>query len=141
MVFWFVARLRTCHSICLFEHPWGTILLWREGCCEVFARVNLVQVVRCAARTKVTLMNARGIICNRLKVDSSVTNARAHRTSLIYSLEEHEPGTGDAGLERCPISRPERTRFSIRGCRDHLRLKCRWSELENDHRRRCLIYG
>lgn len=56
---------------------WETILLRREGFRQAFAGFNPVKVARFDAKKKAALLKNPGIIRNRLKIDSAVTNAKA----------------------------------------------------------------
>ncbi len=56
---------------------WETILRRREGYREAFAGFDPAKVARFTAKKKAALMENAGIIRNRLKIDSAVTNARA----------------------------------------------------------------
>jgi DNA-3-methyladenine glycosylase I len=56
---------------------WSTILRKRENYRRAFARFDPKKVVRFNASRKRLLMKDEGIVRNRLKIDSTVTNARA----------------------------------------------------------------
>jgi len=56
---------------------WDTILRRREGYRKAFAGFDPVKVARFDQRTKTALLNDAGIIRNRLKIDSAVSNAQA----------------------------------------------------------------
>lgn len=56
---------------------WETILLRREGYRRAFASFDPKKVARFTAKKKAQLLTNPGIIRNRLKVDSAVTNAQA----------------------------------------------------------------
>jgi DNA-3-methyladenine glycosylase I len=56
---------------------WSTILNKREGYREAFAGFDPARVARFDAAKVVRLMTNEGIVRNRLKIESSVTNARA----------------------------------------------------------------
>lgn len=56
---------------------WETILLRREGYRRAFAEFDPEKVARFTAKKKAMLLKNPGIIRNRLKIDSSVTNAQA----------------------------------------------------------------
>ena len=56
---------------------WETILLRREGYRRAFATFDPTKVARFTAKKKTVLMGNPGIIRNRLKIDSAVTNAQA----------------------------------------------------------------
>jgi DNA-3-methyladenine glycosylase I len=59
---------------------WETILLRRAGYRRAFAAFDPKKVARFTAKRKVMLMGNPGIIRNRLKIDSAVTNAQAFLT-------------------------------------------------------------
>jgi len=56
---------------------WSTILLRREGYRRAFAGFDPVKVARFDDRKKAALLKDTGIIRNRLKIESAITNARA----------------------------------------------------------------
>ncbi len=56
---------------------WETILLKRDGYRQAFAEFDPKKVARFTAKTKAVLLKDSGIIRNRLKIDSAVTNAQA----------------------------------------------------------------
>jgi len=56
---------------------WETILLRREGYRRAFADFDPIKVARFTAKKKALLLKNSGIIRNRLKIDSAVTNAQA----------------------------------------------------------------
>ena len=56
---------------------WETILLRREGYHRAFAEFDPNKVARFTAKKKPLLLKNSGIIRNRLKIDSAVTNAQA----------------------------------------------------------------
>jgi DNA-3-methyladenine glycosylase I len=56
---------------------WSTILRKREGYRQAFAGFDPKRVARFDARKRTALMRDAGIVRNRLKIDSTVTNARA----------------------------------------------------------------
>src|ERR1700752_1237531 len=56
---------------------WETILRKREAYRKAFARFDPKKVARCGAAERRQLMKNEGIVRNRLKVDSAVTNAKA----------------------------------------------------------------
>jgi DNA-3-methyladenine glycosylase I len=59
---------------------WETILLRREGYRRAFADFDPKKVARFTAKKKALLLKNPGIIRNRLKIDSAVTNAQAFLT-------------------------------------------------------------
>lgn len=56
---------------------WSTILLRREGYRKAFAGFDPVKVARFDTRKQTALLNNTGIIRNRLKIKSAITNAKA----------------------------------------------------------------
>jgi len=56
---------------------WETILLRRDGYRRAFVDFDPKKVARFTAKKKVQLLKNPGIIRNRLKIDSAVTNAQA----------------------------------------------------------------
>ena len=56
---------------------WETILLRRDGYRRAFAEFDPKKVARFTAKKKAALLKNPGIIRNRLKIDSAVTNAQA----------------------------------------------------------------
>jgi DNA-3-methyladenine glycosylase I len=56
---------------------WETILLRREGYRRAFAQFDPQKVARFTGKKKTLLLKNPGIIRNRLKIDSTVTNAQA----------------------------------------------------------------
>jgi DNA-3-methyladenine glycosylase I len=56
---------------------WSTVLHRREGYRRAFAGFNAEKVARFTARHVARLMQDTGIIRNRLKIESAITNARA----------------------------------------------------------------
>jgi DNA-3-methyladenine glycosylase I len=55
---------------------WETILLKRDGYRRAFAEFDPKKVARFTAKKKALLLKYPGIVRNRLKIDSAVTNAR-----------------------------------------------------------------
>ncbi|HYX73219.1 MAG TPA: DNA-3-methyladenine glycosylase I [Steroidobacteraceae bacterium] len=56
---------------------WSTILRKRAGYRRAFANFNVRRVAHFDARRRAALLNDAAIVRNRLKIDSTVTNARA----------------------------------------------------------------
>ena len=56
---------------------WSTILRKRAGYRRAFARFDPRRVARFDARRRAALLNNPGIVRNRLKIESTITNARA----------------------------------------------------------------
>src|SRR5262245_19388366 len=73
---------------------WATILLKREGYRRAFADFDAEQVARFDARTVERLLQDPGIVRNRLKVESAVSNA-----ARVLEVRE-EFGSLDAYLWR-----------------------------------------
>jgi DNA-3-methyladenine glycosylase I len=59
---------------------WETILLRRDSYRQAFAEFDPKKVARFTAKKKAVLLKNTGIIRNRLKIDSAVTNAEAFLT-------------------------------------------------------------
>lgn len=59
---------------------WSTILLRREGYRRAFAGFDPEKVARFDSRKKAALLQDTGIIRNRLKIESAITNAKAFLT-------------------------------------------------------------
>jgi DNA-3-methyladenine glycosylase I len=59
---------------------WETILLRRDGYRRAFAEFDPKKVARFMTKEKAVLLKNPGIIRNRLKIDSAVTNAQAFLT-------------------------------------------------------------
>ncbi|WP_342348083.1 DNA-3-methyladenine glycosylase I [uncultured Nitrospira sp.] len=59
---------------------WSTILLRREGYRRAFAGFDPEKVARFDSRKKAVLLQDTGIIRNRLKIESAITNAKAFLT-------------------------------------------------------------
>ena len=56
---------------------WSTVLRKRESYREAFAGFDPERVARFDSRRRATLLKNRGIVRNRLKIESTVSNARA----------------------------------------------------------------
>lgn len=84
---------------------WSTILRKREGYRRAFAGFDAERVSRFGVRDVERLLGDPGIVRNRLKVESGVTNARA-----VLALRE-EAGSLDAYLWTFAGGRPRRNRF------------------------------
>ena len=68
---------------------WETILLKRDGYRRAFAAYDPKKVARFTAKQRAVLLKNSGIIRNRLKIDSAVTNAQAFlvvRKSSVRSI-------------------------------------------------------
>ena len=64
---------------------WATILRKREGYRRAFANFDIEKVARFTARKREKLLEDPGIVRNRLKVESTVTNAKA-----VLAIQEEE---------------------------------------------------
>jgi DNA-3-methyladenine glycosylase I len=84
---------------------WSTILHKREGYRRAFAGFDVDRVARFDARKVERLLTDPGIVRNRLKVESTVANARA-----IREVRRHE-GSLDAYLWTFVGGRPIRNRW------------------------------
>jgi DNA-3-methyladenine glycosylase I len=83
---------------------WSTILNKRENYRRAFARFDPASVARFRARDAKRLMRDAGIVRNRLKIESSIGNARA------FLEVRREFGTFDAYLWRFVDRRPVQNR-------------------------------
>jgi DNA-3-methyladenine glycosylase I len=79
---------------------WSTILHKRAGYRQAFARFDPRRVARFDARRRAALMRNPGIVRNRLKIESAVTNARA------FLAVQREFGSFDRYLWSCAGGRP-----------------------------------
>jgi DNA-3-methyladenine glycosylase I len=90
---------------------WSTILRKRGGYRKAFAGFDPHKVARFDARKKATLLADPGIVRNRLKVDSTISNARA----FLEVQQEH--GSFDAYLwsfvDGKPLINRPRTRSEV----------------------------
>ncbi|MBV9516317.1 MAG: DNA-3-methyladenine glycosylase I, partial [Mycobacteriaceae bacterium] len=66
---------------------WSTILRKREGYRRAFAAFDPRKVARFGARDVARLMRDEGIVRNRMKIDATITNARA-AAALEVDLSE-----------------------------------------------------
>jgi DNA-3-methyladenine glycosylase I len=87
---------------------WLTILRKREGYRAAFAGFDPKQVARYGARDVERLMKDAGIVRNRLKINSAITNAKAF---LAIQAEE---GSFDAFIWRFVDGRPAQPRLGPR---------------------------
>jgi len=83
---------------------WSTILAKRENYRRAFARFDPVKVARFGPRDAKRLMGDAGIVRNRLKIDSTISNARA------FIAVRRELGTFDAYLWGFVDGRPLQNR-------------------------------
>jgi DNA-3-methyladenine glycosylase I len=79
---------------------WLTILRKRENYRRAFARFDPGRVARFDARKRAALMRDAGIVRNRLKIDSTVANARA------FLIVQRELGSFDSYLWAFVDGRP-----------------------------------
>lgn len=84
---------------------WDTILRRREGYRKAFAQFNPIKVARFTEETKAALLKNTGIIRNRLKIDSAVTNAQA------FLAVQQECGSFDTYVWRFVGGRPKVNRW------------------------------
>lgn len=80
---------------------WETILLRRQGYRDAFAQFDPVQVARFTNKTKAALLTNAGIVRNRLKIESAVTNAQA------FLAVQREYGSFDGYVWRFVGDRPK----------------------------------
>ena len=85
---------------------WETILLRREGYRLAFAEFDPKKVARFTAKKKAVLMGNPGIIRNRLKIDSAVTNAQA------FLILQEEFGSFDHYVWQCVDGKPKVNRWT-----------------------------
>jgi DNA-3-methyladenine glycosylase I len=83
---------------------WDTILRKRENYRKAFARFDPRKVASFGARERAALMKNPGIVRNRLKIASAVTNARA------FLAVQHEFGSFDRYIWRFTGGKPKRNR-------------------------------
>src|ERR1044071_161208 len=90
---------------------WETILQKRENYRKALANFDPRKIARFGAREKAKLMKNAGIVRNRLKIESTVTNAKA------FLAVQREFGSFDAYLWRFvggkPIDNRRRTMKSV----------------------------
>ena len=79
---------------------WETILRKRDAYRRAFAGFDPAEVARFTSATTRRLMNDEGIVRNRLKIESAVTNAKA------FLAVQREHGTFDAYLWRFVGGKP-----------------------------------
>ena len=84
---------------------WSTILKKREGYRRAFAGFDPEKVARFNTRSITRLMNDPGIVRNRLKIESTISNARA------FLRVREEFGTFDAYIWSFVDGRPRTNRF------------------------------
>ncbi len=96
---------------------WSTILLRREGYRKAFAGFDPVKVARFDARKQTALLNNSGIIRNRLKIKSAISNAQAFLKvqnefgsfdAYIWQFVGDKPKINDwANMSEVPATTPE----------------------------------
>ena len=96
---------------------WSTILLRREGYRKAFAGFDPVKVARFDARKQAALLNNTGIIRNRLKIKSAISNAQAFLkiqeefgsfNTYIWQFVGGKPKINDwANMSQVPATTPE----------------------------------
>ena len=102
---------------------WRTILNKRESYREAFAGFDPARVARFDARRRATLMKNPGIVRNHLKIESTVSNARAFLKvrkefgsfdSYLWRFVNGKPiQNRRRGLHEIPASTPESDALSI----------------------------
>ena len=119
---------------------WSTILNKREGYREAFADFDVEKVARFDKRKVERLMQFPGIVRNRLKIESAISNAKAvleaagrgrqsvkasvvvrRRQADREQMDGDEAGAGDQRGVRRAQQGPEEARVQVRGLDDHLR--------------------
>jgi DNA-3-methyladenine glycosylase I len=84
---------------------WDTILKKRENYRKAFARFDPKKIARFGGRKRAALMKNPGIVRNRLKIASAVTNAKA------FLAVQREFGTFDRYIWQFTGGRPKRNRW------------------------------
>jgi DNA-3-methyladenine glycosylase I len=135
---------------------WSTILHKRAGYRRAFANFNVRRVARFDARRRAALRRDSGIVRNRLKIDSTVSNARAFLEVQreFGSFDRYLWGfAGGRPLVNCPRrgAVPARTALSDAFSRDLVRRGFRFVGstiiyaflqavgVVNDHTRGCFL--
>lgn len=85
---------------------WETVLLRRDGYRRAFAEFDPKKVARFTAKKKALLLKNPGIIRNRLKIDSAVTNAQA------FLAVQEEFGSFDRYVWQCVGGKPKVNRWT-----------------------------
>ena len=120
---------------------WLTILRKRANYQKAFARFDPNKVARFDAARKAALLLNPGIVRNRLKIDSTVSNARAflavqrefgsfdrylwsfvQRPTGRQSLADRQRAAGAHRAERSHLEGSQEARLPVRRHHDHLRL-------------------
>jgi hypothetical protein len=105
---------------------WSTILRKRENYREAFAGFDPERVARFTARQRAALMKNPGIVRNRLKIDSAVTNAQAVLALRRERKADPEPPNRPPPRFHARIRRlergPQEARPPVRGNDDPLRV-------------------
>ena len=136
---------------------WLTVLRKRAHYRKAFANFDPARVARFSARKRAALMQNAGIVRNRLKIDSTVSNARAflaiqrERGSFDRYLWSFVDGRPLVNRPRGRSQIPARTELSDRIAKDLKRRGFRFVGttiiyaflqavgLVNDHSRRCFL--
>ena len=123
---------------------WETILLRREGYRLAFAQFDPKKVARFTAKKKALLLKNPGIIRNRLKIDSAVTNAQAFLSvqkefgsfdRYVWQFVGGKPKVNRwARKSQVPATSPE-SDSALEGS------KKAWLPLRRQHDRLCLYAG
>ena len=102
---------------------WRTILLKRESYREAFAGFDPARVARFDGRRRASLLKNPGIVRNRLKIESTVSNARAFLEvrkefgsfdSYVWQFVNGKPiQNRRRGLHQIPARTPESDALSI----------------------------
>ncbi|HMI30189.1 MAG TPA: DNA-3-methyladenine glycosylase I [Candidatus Limnocylindrales bacterium] len=102
---------------------WSTILRKREGYRGAFAGFDPARVARFDARRRAVLMKNPGIVRNRLKIESTVSNARAFMDvqkefgsfdGYVWRFVKGKPiQNRRTGLHQIPATTPESDALSV----------------------------
>jgi DNA-3-methyladenine glycosylase I len=84
---------------------WDTMLKKRENYRRAFARFDPRKLARFGTKERVALLRNSGIVRNRLKIDSAITNARA------FLAVQREFGTFDRYIWQFVGGRPKQNRW------------------------------
>lgn len=88
---------------------WSTILAKRDNYRKAFSNFEIEKVARFTPAKKEKLMNDAGIVRNRLKIESTVSNARALKILI------KEQGSFDAYLWNFVDGKPIQSNLKIKG--------------------------
>lgn len=138
---------------------WLTILKRREGYNKAFANYDVCTVARFNDDDIARLLNDKGIIRNRLKVNSAITNARAFIkvteefgsfSGYIWKFVNHQPVINQwESMDQVPVTTPQSDAMSKdlkkRGFKYVGSTICyaymQAMGLVNDHITSCISYG